>query len=109
MRLLSLQNSKGSSSSALGTRAEGQQQRGGCRDKGQQGNAICQLPELCHTAERDLCQRSASVEERALELLTEAKLGAVWPFSRAGVTLKVTFSNPCGIRPSHHTTTPSPT
>lgn len=49
------------------------------------------------------------VEERALELLTEAKLGAVWPFSRAGVTLKVTFSNTCGIRPAHHTTTPSPT
>ena len=49
------------------------------------------------------------VEERALELLTEAKLGALWPFSRAGVTLKVTFSNPCGLCPSHYTTTPSPT
>lgn len=43
LRLLSLQNSKGSSSSALGTWAEGQW-RGGCRDKGQDGNASCQLP-----------------------------------------------------------------
>lgn len=55
MRLLSVW----SLSAALGTRAEGQQ-GGGYRDKGQQGDAICQLPEPCHTAERDFCQRSAT-------------------------------------------------
>lgn len=43
MRLPSLQNRKGSSTSALGTWAEGQR-RGGCRDKRQEGNASCQLP-----------------------------------------------------------------
>lgn len=100
---------KGSSTSALGTWAEGQR-RGGCRDKRQVGNTSCQLPEPCHTAARDFCQRSAWVEERALQLLSEAKLAAMWPFSsqkhhpdRARVTLKVT-SNPHGLCSS-----PSPT
>lgn len=89
MRLLSLQNSKGSSSSALRTWAEGQW-RGGCRDKGQDGNASCQSPVALQGGTSAKGQQR--VEERALELLSEANLvlRCLSPsmMDRAGVALK---------------------
>lgn len=108
MTLLSLQNSKGSSSSTLGTWAEGQQREAaGTKDSREMPSASCQSSVTLQRG--TFAKGQQQVEERALELLSEAKLGAMWPFSRAGVTLKVPFSNPCGLCTSYHTTTPSPT
>lgn len=87
---------KGSSGEAAGT-----------KDSREMPSASCQSSV---TLQRGTSAKGQQrVEERALGLLSEAKLGAMWPFSRAGVTLKVTFSNPYGLCTSHHTTTPSPT
>lgn len=79
----------------------------GTKDSREMPSASCQSPV---TLQRGTSAKGQQrVEERALELLAEAKPGAMWPFSRAGVTLKVTFSNPRGLCLSHHTTSPSPT